>query len=161
VLLHLYQLVSASRVQLGQGDIMRLLSTASIPLQTLPRLLHASAEEAQGLRRSTSLGLVAQEVLYIMSHTCKELTVLLDTLALAKPPFHALAAARAGAVLSQQALLSWLSTTIPAVTYFCTLYGEQAAKCCCVCYTSTVCPRPCCKVRLALHLPHLPIIDVV
>jgi hypothetical protein len=126
VLRAIYQIVSDATVSLSEGDVMRLLSTASMPLATLPRLLHAAAEEAQGVRRSTGLEQLAGTIMLSLGFTAHGLAELLESLSAAEPPSRALAAALAGRALSQQALLSWLSTSTASVAYFYALRGEQA-----------------------------------
>ena len=82
----IYQIVSKATVSLSdvpEGDVMRLLSTASMPLGTLPRLLHAAAEEAQGMRSSTGLDNLAGTILYSLG--ANGLADLLMKLALANP----------------------------------------------------------------------------
>ena len=84
----IYQIVSKATVSLSdvpEGDVMRLLSTASMPLGTLPRLLHAAAEEAQGMRSSTGLDNLAGTILYSLGATANGLADLLMKLALANP----------------------------------------------------------------------------
>ena len=141
---HWYALVSDGAVQLSDGDALRLLSTASLALETLPRLLHAAAEEAQGprwLARSLLVEL-APSLQHGLSSSSKLLGSLLEFLGAADPPSRALAAARAGRALSQQALRYWLSTTTAGVAYFCATSGEQqdqpatgcAAQACTVCW---------------------------
>jgi hypothetical protein len=73
VLSQLYLLVSSGTVQLSEGDVMRLLSTASLPLETLPRLLHAAAEEAQGVRRSSGFEQEAEAMLLSLGLTSRGL----------------------------------------------------------------------------------------
>ena len=127
---------------------MRLLSTASMPLHTLPCLLGVAAAELHGALRgglaAGSLSLMVPSVLLSLSHASKELAVLLAKLELATPPSRALAAARATRPLRQPALLSWLSATTDAVASLYDLRGEWAA-------TGTSCPisiaQHCCAHR--------------
>ena len=140
VLQPLYLLATNAGAQLSEADAMRLLSTASLPLQTLPRLLRAAAEEAQ-LRRqgaeslrgwqgstwssySGGLEQVVHHLMFSLSMASRALALLLRSLAAATPPSRALAAACAGRALSQQALLSWLSTTTAGASYFLALLGQ-------------------------------------
>ena len=145
VLLPLYLLATNAGAQLSEADAMRLLSTASLPLQTLPRLLRAAAEEAQ-LRRQGAASLrgwqgstwssysggleqVVHHLMFSLSMASRALALLLRSLARAKPPSRALAAACAGRALSQQALLYWLSTTTAGASYFLALLGQYRVYC--------------------------------
>ena len=112
---------------MSEGDVKRLLSTASMPLETLPRLLHAAAEEEQGLRRSIGLGEAGPHLVHVIALASKELARLLVRLAAASPPSRALAAALASKAVSQQALLFWLSNTTAGVSFFCALHGTRLA----------------------------------
>ena len=131
VLLPLYRSVARGEAQLSDGDVMRLLSTASMPLHTLPRLLHVGAEELRGAMQgrppATSLAHMVPSMVFRLGRASKELAVLLSKLALATPPSRALAAALASRPLRQPALLSWLSTTIAVASSLSALCGEWAA----------------------------------
>ena len=120
---------------MSEGDVLRLLSTASLPLETRPWLLHAAAEEEQGMRRSTALGEAGPHLVHVIALASKELARLLARLAAASPPSWALAAALASKAVGQQALLFWLSNTTAGLSIFCSLLGKrlgrhQAAVCC-------------------------------
>ena len=104
----IYQIVSKATVSLSdvpEGDVMRLLSTASMPLHTLPRLLHVGAEELRGAMQgrppATSLAHMVPSMVFSLGRASKELAVLLSKLALATPPSRALAAALASRPLRQ------------------------------------------------------------
>ena len=149
VLRQLYLLVIDIQAPLSEADAMRLLSTASLPLEPMPRLLRAAAGEAQLRRQGTGgaaaglqdlpgltwssysggLELLADQVLSCLGLSSRVLALLLRSLAAATPPSRALAAACAGRALSQQALLYWLSTTTAGATYFCTLRGQYKMDC--------------------------------